>query len=104
MTKSKCVVGKDEVRITAASGQFPGLQWKLLLGDMSGSECTSAGGKAESNAIGVAYTFKRLNDVADGLLELFFFLKLQFKDICSYQPLRSCCIAECNRSQTPPKK
>lgn len=73
MTKSKCVVGKDGVRITAASGQFPGLQWKLLLGDMSGSECTSAGGKAESNAIGVAYTFKRLNDVADGLLELFFF-------------------------------
>lgn len=99
MTKSKCVVGKDRVRITAVSGQFSGLQWKLLLGSVSGHECTSA----ESNVTGVAYTFKRLNDVADGLLELFFFFKLQFKDICSY-PLQSRCVTECNRSQPPPKK
>lgn len=34
------------------------------------NECTNTEGKAESNAMGVTYTFRRLNDMAAGLLEL----------------------------------
>ena len=35
---------------------------------------------AESDAMGVAYAFRRLNDVAAGFLELCLF-KLQYKDV-----------------------